>query len=90
MKPLSVAERRAIAVELGHSRVTIEPTESGKRYRLTSAPEPAASLWPRHRPGQGFAAPVPALALVDPEAGLRYGFGGTSVAGSEKAGRGRC
>lgn len=35
MKPLSVAERRAIAVELGHSRVTIEPTESGKRYRLT-------------------------------------------------------
>jgi hypothetical protein len=31
---LTVPQRRAIAVELGHERVTIEPTSSGKRYTL--------------------------------------------------------
>ncbi len=35
MQQLTVQQRRAIAIELGHERVTIEPTDTGKRYRLT-------------------------------------------------------
>lgn len=34
MQRLTTAERRAIAVALGHERVTVEPTRSGKRWRL--------------------------------------------------------
>lgn len=34
MVRVSVAERRRIAVMLGHAQVTIEPTKSGRRYQI--------------------------------------------------------
>ena len=34
MQQLTTQQRRAIAVELGHERVTIEPTSTGKRFTL--------------------------------------------------------